>query len=83
MKDLLELDGGHYDAPIPARLIRPMVTIDADLPLIHTFAALERAGRHVGSVTRAGASLGLITLEDVLEELVGDIQDATHRQRRQ
>lgn len=83
VKDLLEVDEAEYDAPIPARLIRPMVPIDADLPLIHTFAALERAGRHVGSVTRAGVSLGLITLEDLLEELVGEIQDATHRQLRQ
>lgn len=82
VKDLLKLDAADYDAPIPNRLIRPMVNVDASLPLIHTFATLERAGRHIGSVTRAGVSLGLITLEDVLEELVGEIQDATHRQLR-
>lgn len=83
VKDLLELEPSEYDAPIPARLIRPMVTIDAGLPLIHTFAALERAGGHVGAITREGVSVGVITLEDVLEELVGEIQDATHHKRRQ
>ena len=29
-------------------------------------------------VTREGAVLGLVTLEDVLEELVGEIRDAAH-----
>jgi CBS domain containing-hemolysin-like protein len=77
-KDLLDLDAADYDAPIPAKLIRPMVSIDADLPLTRTFAVLERAGRHIGAVTADGVTLGLVTLEDVLEELVGEIQDATH-----
>jgi len=82
VKDLLELEPTEYDAPIPARLIRPLVRVEASLPLTHTFTVLEEAGRHVGSVTSHGATLGLITLEDVLEELVGEIQDATHHQRR-
>lgn len=79
-KDLLDLDPGEHDLPIPTRLIRSMPTIDANLPLIQAFAALGRAGRHIGAVAADGLTLGVITLEDVLEELVGEIQDATHRQ---
>jgi CBS domain containing-hemolysin-like protein len=77
-KDLLELDPADGEAPLPSRLVRPMVTIDADLPLTRAFSALQRAGRHLGRVTEGDRTLGVVALEDVLEELVGEIQDASH-----
>ncbi|MPZ59805.1 MAG: DUF21 domain-containing protein [Propionibacteriales bacterium] len=77
-KDLLDLHETQYDAPVPARLVRPMVTIDAELPLTRSFTALQRADRHLGRVTENGRTLGVVALEDVLEELVGEIQDASH-----
>jgi CBS domain containing-hemolysin-like protein len=78
-KDILELDPGQYDAPIPARLHRTMVTLDARLPLTTTFTALQRTGHHMGRVAEDGRTLGAIALEDVFEELVGEVQDASHR----
>jgi CBS domain containing-hemolysin-like protein len=77
-KDLLELDRYDEGTPLPSRLIRPMVTVDADLPLTQAFSALQRAGLHLGRVTEGGHTLGVVALEDVLEELVGEIQDASH-----
>ena len=77
-KDLLEIDDYEQSTPLPPRLIRPMVTIDADLPLTSAFSALQRAGLHLGRVTEGSRTLGVVALEDVLEELVGEIQDASH-----
>ena len=41
---------------------------------------LQRKGAHMAVVVdRAGTTLGLATLEDVIEELVGEIRDAAHQ----
>jgi CBS domain containing-hemolysin-like protein len=77
VKDLLGIDLADYDRPLPTR-VRPMVVVDAALPLTGCFAALQQAGNHMGCVQEAGRTLGAITLEDVLEELVGEVQDASH-----
>ena len=40
---------------------------------------LQRRGAHMARVVDAdGVTLGLATLEDVIEELVGEIRDAAH-----
>lgn len=77
VKDLLGIDPADYDKPLPTGL-RPMVVVDAALPLTGAFAALQQAGNHMGCVQETGRTLGAITLEDVLEELVGEVQDASH-----
>ena len=44
-----------------------------------TLETLQRRGAHMARVVdAAGATLGLATLEDVIEELVGEIRDAAH-----
>jgi CBS domain containing-hemolysin-like protein len=78
VKDLLDIDPADYDEPLPKRFHRPMVVVDADLPLTGVFAALQRGGNHMGCVQEGGRHLGAITLEDVLEELVGEVDDASH-----
>jgi CBS domain containing-hemolysin-like protein len=78
VKDLLDIDPAGYDEPLPQPLQRPMVMVDADLPLTGVFAALQQGGNHMGCVQEASRHLGAITLEDVLEELVGEVEDASH-----
>jgi CBS domain containing-hemolysin-like protein len=77
-KDLLDLSEDRVDAGLPARLIRPMLTVDAELPLTKAFSVLQRSGRHLGRVSADGRTLGVVALEDVVEELVGEIHDASH-----
>ena len=48
--------------------------------LLHeTLEQLQRRGAHMARVVDAeGATLGVATLEDVIEELVGEIRDTAH-----
>ena len=42
--------------------------------------AMRRAGAHLGrAFDQQGATAGVLFLEDIIEELVGEVQDATRR----
>ena len=78
VKDILDLD--EPDQQVPRRLWRPMTTLRADLPLDDALTAMRRAASHLAAVADTdGKVLGLVALEDVLETLVGDINDPAHR----
>ena len=75
--DALETDPSLRGKPIAAENIRPLVTIPAGTPLHEALAAMRRAGAHLGQlVDEAEMTLGVVAMEDVLEELVGEIRDA-------
>ena len=40
---------------------------------------MQSAGAHLAEVRTEGAAIGVVTLEDVLEELVGVIRDDSRR----
>ena len=77
VKDVL---GQDSDQPVPSRRIRPLPGIDADDTVDDIVAALQRAGAHLGRVvdTATGEVLGVIALEDAIEELIGEVVDAAH-----
>jgi CBS domain containing-hemolysin-like protein len=78
VKDVLDLEDG--DRPVPARLWRPMATLRAELPLDDALTRMRRAASHLAAVADAGGRvLGLVALEDVLEILVGEVRDPSHR----
>jgi CBS domain containing-hemolysin-like protein len=81
VKDVLEVQANDEgDRPVPARLWRPMTTLRADLPLDDALTAMRRAACHLAAVAEPdGRVLGLVTLEDVLELLVGEVHDPSHR----
>jgi CBS domain containing-hemolysin-like protein len=54
----------------------PATFLDPDEPLANAFRLFRKSHRPMAVVRDAdGVVLGLITLEDVLEEIVGDIED--------
>jgi CBS domain containing-hemolysin-like protein len=78
VKDLLRLPPEARDEPIPLELIRRMLVVPGDPPIEDLLRAMRRARSHVALVRGAdGRTLGVLTLEDVLEALVGDIRDET------
>ncbi len=75
-KDLLTMPAGAADRPVPLRLVRSMLVVPADRSLEDLLLAMRRARVHFALVTAGdGTTAGIVTLEDLLEELVGDILD--------
>ena len=81
IKDVLEPDASRREAPIEDRWIRPFALVSATDQLHEALETLQRRGAHMARVVDAdGTTLGLATLEDVIEELVGEIRDAAHHE---
>jgi CBS domain containing-hemolysin-like protein len=79
IKDVLEPDEERRERPVDDKWIRPFAPVTADEPLHDALETLQRRGAHMARVVDdAGVTLGLVTLEDVIEELVGEIRDAAH-----
>ncbi|MFI6763988.1 hemolysin family protein [Streptomyces sp. NPDC050355] len=79
VKDVLDLE--ERDRAVPQRVWHPMTTLRAELPLDDALTAMRRAASHLAAVADpAGRVLGLVALEDVLEMLVGEVRDPSHRQ---
>lgn len=75
-KDLLALAPGSRERPLPRSIVRRMLTVPTDRTLMDLLLAMKRARLHFAVVVDgAGRVAGIVTLEDVLESLVGDIRD--------
>ncbi|KTR82934.1 hemolysin family protein [Leucobacter chromiiresistens] len=82
IKDLVRLGEDRVAEPIPGKRIREMESVHAETELEDVLARLQGRGIHLARIhDDAGSVLGVIFLEDVIEELVGEIHDATRRQR--
>jgi CBS domain containing-hemolysin-like protein/mannitol/fructose-specific phosphotransferase system IIA component len=76
VKDVLHLELNKQDAPDLALILRPYFKATEDLPLETLLAELQRLRRRVAIVTdRKGQWVGFITLEDVIEEIIGSVED--------
>ncbi len=75
-KDLLQLDQAVFEQPLPPRLRRRMLVVPRERSLEDLLLAMRRSRVHFALVTEAdGTTAGIVTLDDLLEELVGDITD--------
>jgi CBS domain containing-hemolysin-like protein len=80
VKDLLDVTGEGRHRPIPAAKRRALVVLDPATVLDDALLRMQRQRRHLAVVAGAdGRTLGLVTLEDVIEALVGDIRDESDR----
>ena len=81
IKDVLESDEDRRQRPIDDKWVRPFATVGTDDLLHEALESLQLRGAHMARVVRRdGEVLGLVTLEDVLEELVGEIRDGSHHE---
>ena len=75
-KDLVKADGLSGDSPIVPRLLRPACVVPEGQRVADLLRELQV--RHAQSaivVDEYGGTAGLVTIEDLLEEIVGEIRD--------
>ena len=81
LKDVLDLDeAGEFDEPVPPKRIRQLISISRGMDLEDALATMRRSGVHLARVfDDSDQTRGVLFLEDIIEELVGEVQDATRR----
>jgi len=81
LKDVIDLDEPEeFDEPVPPKRIRQLISIFRGTDLEDALATMRRSGVHVArAFDESGATKGVLFLEDIIEELVGEVQDATRR----
>ncbi|MBB2985406.1 hemolysin family protein [Terracoccus luteus] len=80
LKDVLYADDERHDLPIPAKRVRRLATVREQDEVEDVLATMQATGAHLARVIdEAGEVSGVVFLEDVLEELVGEVTDTTQR----
>lgn len=79
LKDVMDLNTAEkFNAPVPAKRIRRLASAFRGSELEDALDTMRRTGSHVARVFDAeGNTTGVLFLEDIIEELVGEVQDAT------
>ena len=75
-KDLLKLWGKDPDAKLPFEILRPPFFVPENQNISEVLKDLKEKKTHLAIVTdEYGGTSGIITIEDILEEIVGEILD--------
>ena len=75
-KDLLRIEDADRTRRLPTRVLRRMLVVGTGRTLQQLLVQMRRARIHVALVADGeGRTAGVVSLEDVLEALVGDIRD--------
>ncbi|PWJ24453.1 CBS domain containing-hemolysin-like protein [Branchiibius hedensis] len=78
LKDVLYATDEAYGEPVPPKRIRNMATVGPSAEVEDVLLTMQRTGLHLARVVSStGETTGVVFLEDVLEELVGEVADAT------
>ncbi|WP_062302683.1 hemolysin family protein [Demequina subtropica] len=82
VKDGLYARPGEREEPIQAWRVRDLPPVAYEAEVESALALMRRSGAHVAAVVRDGETVGMVFLEDILEELVGEVRDSLARRER-
>ena len=75
VRDLLDPDVSSRTTPV-SELARSVVSFPATMRVLQALTEMRRAANHLAIVVdEYGGTAGIVTMEDLVEELVGDITD--------
>ena len=78
--EVIDLRLDEADRPVPAKRIRSLLSLPASMELEDALASMKRVQAHVAkSFDAQGNITGVLFLEDIIEELVGEVDDITRR----
>lgn len=76
VRDLLFLSLEQREQPVSPTLVRTCLLVDEGMSSLELFEELHAQGQELAVVVdRQGRAQGLVTLEDLIEKVVGSIQD--------
>lgn len=79
-KDMLYADATERLEPVPAKRFRRLATVGPHDHIEDVLESMQHNGSHLARVVSAtGEVTGVVFLEDVIEELVGEVLDASQR----
>ena len=80
LKDVLYADEQERAEPVPAKRVRRMANVRREDEVESVLQTMQATGSHLARVVEEdGSVVGVVFLEDVIEELVGEVSDASQR----
>ena len=75
IRDLADLDEAGRNAPV-SRLVRPVASLPQTVKILRALSEMRQGKQHLVIVRdEYGGTAGIVTIEDLVEELIGDITD--------
>lgn len=81
IKDVIALPAVLRSEPVPAWCMRRLATVDGDAEVESVLSAMQASATHLAQVHEDGRLVGVVFLEDILEELVGEVRDSMQRRK--
>jgi CBS domain containing-hemolysin-like protein len=82
MRDMFELDEADREGRLVRELVRPIRFVPETKPVDDLLREMQEAGAHMAIVIdEYGNVAGLVTMEDMVEEIVGEIHDEHEPER--
>ena len=80
LKDVLGARGDERNEPVSRRRLRDLATVGSRDDAEDVVAVMQRTGAHLARVVDHTLQVvGVVFLEDMLEQLVGEVRDASRR----
>jgi CBS domain containing-hemolysin-like protein len=79
VKDVLDQIGENPSTRVPAAKTRALTELPVSARLDQALSAMRKEGTHLAQALDAkGTAVGVVALEDLVEEYVGTVRDGTH-----